>query len=87
MARRRFQTSLEIPLALRTRLNTVKSMYPGFMIRSAIVEAIEVVVNRYDDEIKAKQAQQAERQQCCKGAHPKTINEMLREILAVVNGK
>jgi hypothetical protein len=87
MARKRVQTTLVLPLALRTRLSTLRSIYPGFVIREALTEAIEMVVNRYDDAIKAKQAQQAEHQQCCKGAHPKTINEMLREILAAVNGK
>lgn len=85
MARKRVQTTLVLPLALRTRLSTLRSIYPGFVIREALTEAIEQVVNRYDDAIKAREA--AERQQCCKGAHPKTINEMLREILAAVNGK
>lgn len=85
MARKRVQTTLVLPLALRTRLSTLRSIYPGFVIREALTEAIEQVVNRYDDAIKAREA--AEQNWCCSRPKKQTINEMLREILAAVNGK
>ena len=85
MTHKRVQTSLVIPLALRTKLATLKSIYPGFMIREAIIEAIEQVVNRYDGAIRAREA--AEQKWCCNPTKKQTINEMLREILAAVNGK